>query len=29
VLNKGQVVWDGLPAALQAEPELMHRYLGV
>jgi branched-chain amino acid transport system ATP-binding protein len=29
VLNKGQVVWSGLPAALQAEPELMHRYLGV
>ncbi|HEY5340829.1 MAG TPA: ABC transporter ATP-binding protein [Candidatus Aquilonibacter sp.] len=29
VLNKGQVVWDGLPAKLQAEPELMHRYLGV
>jgi branched-chain amino acid transport system ATP-binding protein len=29
VLNKGQVVWNGLPAALQAEPELMHRYLGV
>ncbi len=29
VLNKGQVVWNGVPAALQAEPELMHRYLGV
>ncbi len=29
VLNKGQVVWDGVPAALQAEPELMQRYLGV
>jgi branched-chain amino acid transport system ATP-binding protein len=29
VLNKGAVVWDGLPAALQAEPKLMHRYLGV
>jgi len=29
VLNKGAVVWSGLPAALQAEPELMHRYLGV
>jgi branched-chain amino acid transport system ATP-binding protein len=29
VLNKGSVVWDGLPAALGAEPELMHRYLGV
>jgi branched-chain amino acid transport system ATP-binding protein len=29
VLNKGAVVWDGVPAALQAEPELMHRFLGV
>jgi branched-chain amino acid transport system ATP-binding protein len=29
VLNKGTVVWAGHPAALQAEPELMHRYLGV
>jgi branched-chain amino acid transport system ATP-binding protein len=29
VLNKGTVVWDGVPAALLAEPELMHRYLGV
>ena len=29
ILNKGQVVWNGLPAALQAEPDLMHRYLGV
>jgi branched-chain amino acid transport system ATP-binding protein len=29
VLSKGQVVWDGLPAALHAEPELMQRYLGV
>jgi branched-chain amino acid transport system ATP-binding protein len=29
VLNKGQVVWEGLPSALQAEPELMRRYLGV
>jgi branched-chain amino acid transport system ATP-binding protein len=29
VLNKGAVVWSGLPGALQAEPDLMHRYLGV
>jgi branched-chain amino acid transport system ATP-binding protein len=29
VLNKGAVVWEGPPAALQAEPDLMHRYLGV
>jgi branched-chain amino acid transport system ATP-binding protein len=29
VLNKGGVVWSGAPAALQAEPDLMHRYLGV
>jgi branched-chain amino acid transport system ATP-binding protein len=29
LLNKGAVVWDGVPAALQSEPELMHRYLGV
>jgi len=29
VLSKGQVVWDGLPAALHAEPELMQRYVGV
>jgi branched-chain amino acid transport system ATP-binding protein len=29
VLNKGRVVWEGLPVALQAESELMQRYLGV
>ncbi len=29
VLSKGQMVWEGTPAALEAEPELMHRYLGV
>jgi branched-chain amino acid transport system ATP-binding protein len=29
VLSKGQVVWEGVPAALQAEPDLMQRYLGV
>jgi branched-chain amino acid transport system ATP-binding protein len=29
VLNKGAVVWEGVPDALRAEPDLMHRYLGV
>ncbi len=29
VLNKGSVVWEGVPAALQSAPELMQRYLGV
>jgi branched-chain amino acid transport system ATP-binding protein len=29
VLNKGAVVWEGRPDALQSEPELMQRYLGV
>jgi len=29
VLNKGQVVWEGVPQALQAAPDLMQRYLGV
>ena len=29
ILNKGSVVWEGVPAALQAAPELMQRYLGV
>jgi branched-chain amino acid transport system ATP-binding protein len=29
VLNKGQVVWEGVPAALEAAPDLMQRYLGV
>ncbi len=29
VLSKGAVVWEGQPAALQSEPELMQRYLGV
>ena len=29
VLNKGAVVWEGLPAGLQAAPDLMQRYLGV
>lgn len=29
VLSKGQMVWEGTPSALQSEPDLMHRYLGV
>jgi branched-chain amino acid transport system ATP-binding protein len=29
VLSKGQMVWEGTPSALRAEPDLMHRYLGV
>ena len=29
ILSKGSVVWEGRPPDLQAEPELMHRYLGV
>jgi branched-chain amino acid transport system ATP-binding protein len=29
VLSKGAVAWHGAPADLQAEPDLMHRYLGV
>ena len=29
VLSKGQVVWEGVPSALQSEPDLMQRYLGV
>jgi branched-chain amino acid transport system ATP-binding protein len=29
VLNKGQVVWEGVPADLEAAPDLMQRYLGV
>lgn len=29
VLSKGQMVWEGTPAALQGEPEVMQRYLGV
>jgi branched-chain amino acid transport system ATP-binding protein len=29
VLSKGQMVWEGTPSALETEPDLMHRYLGV
>jgi branched-chain amino acid transport system ATP-binding protein len=29
ILVKGEVVFEGTPAALQADPELMHRHLGV
>lgn len=29
ILVKGSVVWNGTPAALRADPELMHRHLGV
>ena len=29
VLVKGEVVHDGPPASLRADPELMGRYLGV
>jgi len=29
ILNKGHVVWQGAPPELQADADLMHRYLGV
>ena len=29
ILVKGQTVFEGVPAALKANPELMHRHLGV
>jgi branched-chain amino acid transport system ATP-binding protein len=29
VLEKGQIVWAGPSAALRAQPEIQHRYLGV
>ena len=29
ILVKGSVVWSGAPAALRADPDLMHRHLGV
>ena len=29
ILVKGEVVFEGTPAALKANPELMHRHLGV
>ena len=29
ILVKGEIVFDGTPAELKANPELMHRHLGV
>ena len=29
IIEKGRVVWTGSSAALQAQPEVQHRYLGV
>ena len=29
ILVKGEVVFEGSPAELKAQPELMHRHLGV
>ncbi|MCP4419488.1 MAG: ABC transporter ATP-binding protein [Chloroflexi bacterium] len=29
VMNKGQIVFEGTPASLQAQKEIMHQYLGV
>ena len=29
ILVKGQIAFEGAPAALQADPELMQRHLGV
>ena len=29
ILVKGSIAWSGGPAALRADPELMHRHLGV
>jgi ABC-type branched-subunit amino acid transport system ATPase component len=29
VMNKGQVVYEGTPAALEADEEVKRRYLGV
>jgi len=29
VMNKGQIVWDGTPAALEANEDVKRRYLGV
>jgi len=29
VMNKGQIVWEGLPAALEADEDVKRRYLGV
>jgi branched-chain amino acid transport system ATP-binding protein len=29
ILNNGHMAYEGTPAALRAEPDIMHRYLGV
>ena len=29
VMNKGQIVYDGTPAALESSPDILQRYLGV
>jgi branched-chain amino acid transport system ATP-binding protein len=29
IMEKGRVVWSGSTAALRADPQLAHRYLGV
>jgi branched-chain amino acid transport system ATP-binding protein len=29
VMNKGRIVFDGTPAGLREQEEVMHRYLGV
>ena len=29
ILVKGQIVFEGTPEALKADPEIMHRHLGV
>ena len=29
VMNKGQIVWEGAPAALEADEDVKRRYLGV
>jgi branched-chain amino acid transport system ATP-binding protein len=29
ILNNGHIVWDGTPAELHAQPEIMHSHLGI
>ena len=29
VMNKGQIVWEGTPAGLEADEDVKRRYLGV
>jgi branched-chain amino acid transport system ATP-binding protein len=29
ILVKGEIVFEGVPAQLKAQPELMHRHLGI